>query len=95
MRRICGQRRDKVTGGWRNRHKELHNLHSSPSINKMNKPWRIRWATHVASIGERFTCKILVGTSKGNRPVGRSRDYDGIVQTELLLLGIGLIAGVQ
>jgi hypothetical protein len=34
LRRIFGQKRDEVTGGWRKLHnEELHNLYSSPSIN--------------------------------------------------------------
>jgi hypothetical protein len=38
MRRICGPKRDEVTGGWRKLHnEELHNLYSSLSIIKMNK----------------------------------------------------------
>jgi hypothetical protein len=33
LRRIFGQKRDEVTGGWRKLHnEELHNLYSSPSI---------------------------------------------------------------
>jgi hypothetical protein len=37
LRRICGPKRDEVTGGWRKLHnEELHNLYSSPSIIRMN-----------------------------------------------------------
>jgi hypothetical protein len=49
LRRIFGQKRDKVTGGWRKLHnEELHNLYSSPSIIIMIKSRRMRWAEHVA-----------------------------------------------
>jgi hypothetical protein len=45
MLRIFGSKRDEVTGGWRKLHnEELHNLYSSPSIIKMIKSRRIRWA---------------------------------------------------
>jgi hypothetical protein len=52
LRRIFGPKRDEVTGGWRKLHnEELHNLYSSPSIIRMLKSRRIRWATHVARMG--------------------------------------------
>jgi hypothetical protein len=54
LRRIFGPKRDEVTGGWRKLHnEELHYLYSSPSINRMIKSRRIRWAGHVARMGER------------------------------------------
>jgi hypothetical protein len=49
LRRIFGPKRDGVTGGWRKLHnKELHNLYSSPSIIRIKKSRRMRWAGHVA-----------------------------------------------
>jgi hypothetical protein len=43
--RIFGPKRDEVTGGWRKLHnEELHNLYSSPSIIRMIKSRKIRWA---------------------------------------------------
>jgi hypothetical protein len=49
LRRIFGQKKDKVTGGYRKLHnEELHNLYSSPSIIRMIKSRRMRWAGHVA-----------------------------------------------
>jgi hypothetical protein len=49
LRRICGRKRDEVTGSWRNLHKEeLHNFYSSPSIIKMIKSRTMRWVGHVA-----------------------------------------------
>jgi hypothetical protein len=45
LRRIFGQRRDEVTGGWRKLHnEELHNLYSPPNIIRMIKSKRMRWA---------------------------------------------------
>jgi hypothetical protein len=52
-RRIFGLKRDEITGGWRKLHnEELHNLYSSPSIISMMKSERMRWAGHVAQMGE-------------------------------------------
>jgi hypothetical protein len=49
LRKIFGPKRDEVTGGWRTLHnQELHNLYPSPSIIKMIKSGRMRWAGHVA-----------------------------------------------
>jgi hypothetical protein len=49
LRKISGQKRDEVTGGWRKlRNEELHNLDSSPNIIRMIKSRRIRYAGHVA-----------------------------------------------
>jgi hypothetical protein len=52
MRRICGLKRDEVTGGWRKQHnEELHNLYSSQHIIRMIKSRRKRWEGHAARIG--------------------------------------------
>jgi hypothetical protein len=52
LRRIFGPIRDEVTRGWRNPHnEELHNLCSLPSIIRMIKSRRMRWAGHVARVG--------------------------------------------
>jgi hypothetical protein len=48
LRRILGPKRDGVTGGWRKVYNvELHNLYSSPSIIRIIKSRRMRWAGHV------------------------------------------------
>jgi hypothetical protein len=54
LRRIFELKRDEVTGGWRKLHnEELHNLYSSPSINRMIKSRRMKWAGHVARMEQR------------------------------------------
>jgi hypothetical protein len=54
LRRIFGPKRDEMMGGWRKLHnEELHDLYSSPSIIRMIKSRRIRWAGHVAEWGKR------------------------------------------
>jgi hypothetical protein len=62
LRKIFGPKRDEVTGGWRKLHnEELHNLYSSPNIIRMIKSRRMRWAGHVARIGEKMNAyRILV-----------------------------------
>jgi hypothetical protein len=53
---------------------ELHNLYFSPNIIRMIKPRRMRWAGHVARMGEtRNAYRILVGKPEGKRPLGRPR----------------------
>jgi hypothetical protein len=52
LRRIFGPKRDEVTGEWRKLHnEELHDLYSSPSIIRIIKSRRMRWAGHVARMG--------------------------------------------
>jgi hypothetical protein len=54
LRRIFGPKRDEVTGGWRKLHtEELRDLYSSPSIIRIIKSRRMRWAGHVARMGEK------------------------------------------
>jgi hypothetical protein len=56
LRRIFGPKRDEVTGEWRKFHNgELRDLYSSPSIIRMIKSRRMRWAGHVARMGRRGT----------------------------------------
>jgi hypothetical protein len=82
LRRIFGPKRDEVTGEWRKLHnEELHNLYSSPDIIRQIKSRRMKWAGHVARMGEeRKVYKVLVRKSEGKRPLGRPRRrwQDGI-----------------
>jgi hypothetical protein len=75
LRSIFGPKRDEVTGDWRKLHNEdLHNLYSSPSIIKMIKSRRMRWAGRVARMGDkRNAYRILVRKPEGKRPQGRPR----------------------
>jgi hypothetical protein len=78
LRRIFGPKRDEERGGWRKLHnEELRNFSSSPSIIRIIKSRRMRWAGHVARRGKKKKKKnayrILVGKPEGKRPLGRQR----------------------
>jgi hypothetical protein len=62
-----------VTGEWRKLHnEELHDLYSSPSIIRIIKGRRMRWAGHVAGMGQKRTAyRLLVGKPEGRRPLRR------------------------
>jgi len=90
LRRIFGPRRDEVTGEWRRLHnKELHDLYSSPNIVRVIKSRRMRWAGHVARIGEeRGVYRVLPGKLEGRRPLGRHR-HRWVDNTRLDLQEVG------
>jgi hypothetical protein len=75
LRRIFGPKRDEVTREWRKMHNEvLYDLYSSPSIIRVMKSRRMRWAGHVAQKGEKKNAyRLLVGKLEGRRPQGRPR----------------------
>jgi hypothetical protein len=73
LRRIFGPKRDKVTGEWRQLHnEELHYLYSSPTILRVIKSRKIRWAEHVARMGERRV-QNFGEKPEGKRPMRRLR----------------------
>jgi hypothetical protein len=87
LRRICGAKRDEATGEWRKLHSaELRDLYSSPSIIRLIKSRRMRWAGHVARMGEkRNSYRLLVG-----KPEGKILDrWDGVLWTGLVWLRTG------
>ena len=75
LRRVFGPKRDEVTGEWRKLHKEeLRYLYFLPSIVRVVKSGRMRWAGHAARMGEgRGVHRILVGKPEGKRPLGKPR----------------------
>ena len=75
LRSVFGHKRDEVTGEWRKLHnEELSDLYSLPNIMRVVKSRRMRWAGHVARMGEgRGVHRVLVGKPEGERPLGRPR----------------------
>jgi hypothetical protein len=75
LRRIFGPKRDEVTGEWRKLHnEELHILYSSPNIIRQIKSRRMRWAGHVARMGEkRNVYRVLMGKPEGKRTTRKTK----------------------
>jgi hypothetical protein len=75
LRRIFGPKGDEVTGEWRRLHnKELYALYYSTNIIRVIKSRRLRWAGHVARMGERRgEYRALIGKPHGRRSPGRPR----------------------
>jgi hypothetical protein len=81
---------------WRKIHsEELHDLHSSPTIVRVIKSKRMRWAGHVARIGEgRGVYRVLVGKPERQRPLGRSRcRWEANIKMDLQEVGCGVWTG--
>jgi hypothetical protein len=74
--RIFGSKREEVVGGWRRLHNEelLGSLYVPENITRLMKSRRMRWAGHLARMGEiRNAYNILVGKPEGKRTLGRCR----------------------
>ena len=69
LRRVFGPKRDEVTGEWRKLHnEERRDLYSLPNIVRLVKSRRMRWAGHVAHMGEgRGVQRVLVGKPEVKR----------------------------
>jgi hypothetical protein len=92
LRRIFGPKRDEVIGSWGKLHnEELHNLCCSPSIIRIMKSRRMRWAGHVARMGERRSAyRIMVGKPEGKRPLRRPRRrWEDHIKMDLREIGWG------
>jgi len=92
LRRVFGPKRVEVTGEWRKLHnEELIDLYSLPNIVRVVKSRRMRWAGHVARIGEgRGVHRVLVGKPEGKRPLGRlRRRWEDNIKMDLQEIGAG------
>jgi len=96
LRRIFGPKRDEVTGEWRKLHnEELNDLYSSPNIVRVIKSRSMRWAGHVARMGERRgVYRVLMWKPKGKRLLGRPRrKLEDNIKMDLQEVDVGVWTG--
>jgi len=92
LRRLFGPKKGEVTGEWRKQHnEELNELYCSPNVFRVKKSKRIKWAEHVARMGEkRGVYRVLVGKPEGKRPLGRPRPrWEDDIKIDLQEFGCG------
>jgi hypothetical protein len=90
LRRIFGPEREE-DGLWRKLHNdELHSPYCSHNIVWVIKSRKLRWARHVASMGEGISVYgVLVGRPKAKRPLGRlRRRWEDNIKMDLRKIGI-------
>jgi hypothetical protein len=86
LRRIFGPRRDEVTGEWRKLHnEELHILYCSANIIKRIRSRRMRWAGHVARMGEERNVYTVLMESQKERNHLDDQGVDGRMRSEWIL----------
>jgi len=98
LRRIFGPTWDEVTGEWRRLHnEELNDLYSSPNIVWVIKSRRMRWAGHVAHMGEeRGVYRVFLGKQEGRRPLGRLRHrWVDNIRLDLQEVGCGYMDWIE
>jgi len=90
-RRIFGPKKDEVPREWRKLHNEKLNDLYSPNIVRVIKSRRMRWAGHVARMGERRgVYRVLVGKPEGKRGLGRPRSiWEDNMKMDLQEVGCG------
>jgi hypothetical protein len=94
LRRIFGPKRDGATGVCRKLpNEELRDLYSSPNVIRIIKSRRMRWAGHVARMGEKTNMyRLLVGKLEGKRPLGRPRRrWIDNIKMDLLEIGLNVV----
>jgi hypothetical protein len=76
--RIFGPKRDEVTGEWRKLHnEELHDLYPSPTIVRVIKSRRMRWAEHVARMERGEACTGFWWGNLRKETTGETQAYMG------------------
>jgi hypothetical protein len=98
-RKMVGCKRDseEATVEWRRLHNgELLDLYCSPSITRVAKSRRMRWAGHVARMGDRRGAyRILVGRPEGKKTLGRPRrTWEDNIKMDLQEVGWGAWTGL-
>ena len=94
LRRIFGPKRDEVAGEWRKlNNEELNDRYFSLNIVQVIKSRRMRWAGHVACMGERRGAyRVLVWKPEGKRPIGRARlRREDNIKMDLQEVGCGVM----
>jgi hypothetical protein len=97
LRKIFGPKREEDRS-WRKLHNdELHSLYSSPNIVRVIKSRRMRWAGHVACMGEgRGVYRVLVGRPEGKRPLGSPRHrWEDNIKMDLREIGIDVVNWIR
>jgi hypothetical protein len=90
LRRIFVPKSDEVTGEWKLHNEELQNLYSSPDIIRQIKLRRMRWAGHVARMGEERKLYKFWWESPKERPLGRPRlRWEDGIRMHLREIGLG------
>jgi hypothetical protein len=84
--------RDEATGQWRKLHNgEIHNLYSSPNTIRRIKSGKMRWAGHVARMGQGWKeYRVSVGKPEGKRPIEKPRRrWEDEIKLDLVEIGSG------
>jgi len=90
LRSIFGPKGDEVTAEWRKLHNDELNVLYSPNILRVIKSRIMRWAGHVARMGEgKEVYSVLVGKPGGKRPLGRPRHRWENIKMDLQKVGYG------
>jgi hypothetical protein len=98
LRRIFGPKRDEVTEEWKKLHNEdVRILYSSPNIIRQIKSRRLRWAGHMAHMGEESKVyRVLMGKPEGKRSLGRPRRrWEDGIRMNVREIGLGSVDWIQ
>jgi len=98
VRRIFGPKRDEVKRDWRKLHnEELNGLYSLTNTLRVIKSRRMKWAVHVAHLGEKIgVYRVLVRKPEGKRPFGRPRRrWEDNIKMDLQEVGCGDMAWIE
>jgi hypothetical protein len=96
LRKIFGSKRDELTGDWRRLHNEELYMYASPNMIRVIKLRRMKWAGHVARMGEwKGSYRVLVGRPEGKIPLAKpKRRREDNIKIELQELEWGTWTGL-